>query len=485
MPPPLFDVVVVGAGLSGLMACDILSRHDKELTICLVEARDRIGGRVETHEDGFDLGAGWIGPTHKELLGLIHRYPSLHLVDQYYPTTTTTATQRLTECVGFPQLPLQAKDQEMVQEYMSLIERINLEIDLEAPWRHPMAEKFDTMSAKDHIEASIPSNEARQEIMLFCQTVLACRVDKISFLFLLFYIKSGGGMAALGDGEDSAQKWKLETGMGGLTSLMERDILKNKVTIRKGCCVESVIDTGGTIELQIRGGTKVRCDRVIFALSPQLVAKMNFFPELEKERVDLGHAICPGKAIKVHIAFDNPFWLSPSLSNVTDSSATVAFTNGPVHNFFHSKMGDSPALVGLITGAAAEECELVPDLKSRVVQQIQTMYRVQEEPRGYVEKRWGLEEHSGGCFAGICPPDGSLFRLGHLLRTPVGRFHWASTETATEFYGYMEGALLAGTRAANEVLLCGKRKTKALPLLSHESTQNTPNVEVPTTDRRQ
>ncbi len=94
MPPPLFDVVVVGAGLSGLMACDILSRHDKELTICLVEARDRIGGRVETHEDGFDLGAGWIGPTHKELLGLIHRYPSLHLVDQYYPTTTTTATQQ-------------------------------------------------------------------------------------------------------------------------------------------------------------------------------------------------------------------------------------------------------------------------------------------------------------------------------------------------------------------------------------------------------
>lgn len=326
-----------------------------------------------------------------------------------------------------------------------------------------MAESFDTMSAQDHIAATIPSSSqgARDEVQLFCQTVVACRVDRISCLFLLLYIKSGGGMAALGDGEHGAQKWKLEGGMVKLTHLMEQDILDRGVTILKSSPVERVKNSSdGTtttthrhhVELHIKGGTKVNCDRVIFALSPQLVAKMEFSPPLDHGRIELGRAMRPGRAIKVLLSFDRPFWLDDTSRADTDEAAMAAFTNGPVHNFFHANMGDSPALVGLITGAAAEHWELVPDLKSAVVQQIQIMYGVQDAPTQYVEKRWGLEEYSGGCFAGVCPPDGTLFRLGHLLRRPERTFHWASTETATEFYGYMEGALLAGKRAAHEVL---------------------------------
>ncbi len=50
-------------------------------------------------------------------------------------------------------------------------------------------------------------------------------------------------------------------------------------------------------------------------------------------------------------------------------------------------------------------------------------------------------------------PPGVMTRFGHALREPVGRIHWAGTETATEWTGYIEGALLSGIRAAKEVAL--------------------------------
>ncbi|HLY32828.1 MAG TPA: FAD-dependent oxidoreductase, partial [Ktedonobacterales bacterium] len=56
-----------------------------------------------------------------------------------------------------------------------------------------------------------------------------------------------------------------------------------------------------------------------------------------------------------------------------------------------------------------------------------------------------------GCYAGYMPP-GVWTTYGHVLRAPIGRLHWAGTETATEWNGYMDGALQSGERAAHEVI---------------------------------
>ena len=459
--PPLvntYNVVIVGGGLSGLQACHEILLNRPNCRVAVVEARDRLGGRVETLDNGLDVGAQWIGPSHFELLKWIHS-SSLQLIDQLYPQQQQ---QRLTECVGFQQMSLHSRDQELVQEYMTLMKNLCSEIDLEAPWNHASAELYDTMSAKDHVVLSIPSSTAaQQEIMLFYQTLLACRVENISFLFLLFYIQSGGGMASLGDGEDGLQKWKLRGGMIQVVHSIKQDLLTRGATIQTNSPVETVLDMGQYgIGLGIRGGGMIRCDRVVFALSPQLIAKLTFTPELPEDRLDLGCAFIPGKTIKIIISFDHPFWLCDDQKEVSDL-AMEAFINGPIHNLFHSNAGadSKPALVGLITGAAAEACESLSDqeLQDSILQQLQVMYQLAGSktlltPTTFVAKRWGLEQFSGGCFAGVCPPNGSLVRLGHLLRAPQGRFHWASTETATKFYGYMEGALLAGKRAADEVV---------------------------------
>ncbi|HRI50352.1 MAG TPA: FAD-dependent oxidoreductase, partial [Pseudomonadota bacterium] len=61
------------------------------------------------------------------------------------------------------------------------------------------------------------------------------------------------------------------------------------------------------------------------------------------------------------------------------------------------------------------------------------------------------ERWSRGCYFGLMPP-GTLSRYGAALRTPCGRIHFAGTETAGRWLGYMDGAVESGRRAAREVL---------------------------------
>ena len=72
-------------------------------------------------------------------------------------------------------------------------------------------------------------------------------------------------------------------------------------------------------------------------------------------------------------------------------------------------------------------------------------------PRAYVDKSWADDPWTRGCYEGYMPP-GVLLEYGEALRRPIGRIHWAGTETATLWNGYMDGAVQSGYRAADEVL---------------------------------
>jgi monoamine oxidase len=73
------------------------------------------------------------------------------------------------------------------------------------------------------------------------------------------------------------------------------------------------------------------------------------------------------------------------------------------------------------------------------------------DPDEYVERDWAAEEWSRGCYGGRLGA-GVWTGYGEALREPVGRIHWAGTETAEVWNGYMDGAVRSGERAAREVL---------------------------------
>ena len=68
----------------------------------------------------------------------------------------------------------------------------------------------------------------------------------------------------------------------------------------------------------------------------------------------------------------------------------------------------------------------------------------------FVERDWGAEPWTRGCYGAHLPP-GAWTQVGAALREPVGPIHWAGTETAERWCGYIDGAITSGERAAAEV----------------------------------
>ena len=452
-----FDVLVVGAGLSGLSAARRLKDHRPTLSVCILEARDRVGGRtLSAFTDGggvLDLGAGWIGDAHSELLALVEEF-ELTLTEQHYPPSIDE--HRLTECVGYRLSPLSNEDARQVEQYVDLIASLSRELDPASPWKHPMAGTWDSMSVAQHVREQRMLPEAEKEVLLFAQTVLAGVPEHMSFLYFLLDVTSGGGMEAQSDGDQGAQRWKVKEGTQQISILLADKLQDIGVSIMLNHAVETVETSDSLTRVTCKNG-RFQCKRIIFAISPLLIADIHFRPPLPIEKQEFCKYIGVVRAAKVFLVYETAFWLEDKNA---DGFQSVHFTElGFIHNIFHgsvfTKDGKSyPTLTGVITGQAALDFEKLSDSeqKDAVLRQIELMYRYNVKPLHYHSYIWGKETYSKGCYAGIGTPTGGLFKYGEYMRKPIGDYYFASTETAIEFYGYMEGAVRAGYRAASELI---------------------------------
>lgn len=225
------------------------------------------------------------------------------------------------------------------------------------------------------------------------------------------------------------------------------------------------------------------CSHVILAMSPSLLNKsVTFRPNLSHERRALYDALAMGCAVKVIVAFDVPFWKYTNSSvnqQQKDTSCELPQQQqltisevGVVSNIFESNVGPYPALICLLTGNHARRYHVTPSQEERqhlILSQLKTMYpsyhKMSDTSTGepsvqmiaYIEKDWMAEKFSGGCFAAVVKPSNtSVFASHkHLLREPIvpAKVFVAGTESSTRFFGYLEGATLAGKRAAMEVVM--------------------------------
>ena len=120
-------------------------------------------------------------------------------------------------------------------------------------------------------------------------------------------------------------------------------------------------------------------------------------------------------------------------------------------------------LMGFIEGRDARALGSVPEAE-RARSWSRTFARIFGEraanPTGYVEKDWSSEPFSRGCYAGV-PTPGTWTAYGRALREPVGRIHWAGTETATRWMGYFDGAIQAA--GERQPARCSPRRARGRP----------------------
>jgi monoamine oxidase len=163
--------------------------------------------------------------------------------------------------------------------------------------------------------------------------------------------------------------------------------------------------------------------------------------------------------IKVQCVYRHPFWRADGLAGqaTSDTGAVkVTFDNTP-----YPDSGRPDASPGVLIGFMEGDNGRIWGARTRAerYQQTITSFARYFGPQalnplggidGYVEMLWSAEPYTGGCYAGFLAP-GVWTSYGRALRKPVGLVHWAGTETATVWTGYMDGAVQSGERAAQEV----------------------------------
>lgn len=277
-------------------------------------------------------------------------------------------------------------------------------------------------------------------------------------------------MEALGDGEAGAQRWEIREGAQYLCERMAADAQARanvQFQLLLQCAVVGVdthSGTGAVVSCQIgdqhRTTTReLRAKRVIFAMSPALIHQQGIVlnPSLSAEKMQLCQSMISDACVKVIFSYRTAFWNDARGSHPSSTiSQATATSFGPVHNIFMGRVCCQPALVCLCTGDSAlalHDCTADERIR-QVVAQLERMYG--PAAASYVacfEEDWQSSSFSGGCFAGVFPPHAPLVDHWSAMHTPHGGIvHFASTETSIRFYGYIEGAILSGERAAREVI---------------------------------
>jgi monoamine oxidase len=441
------DVVVVGAGLAGIAAARAIERGGP--SVVLVEARDRVGGRLESIEIGdgkwVDVGGQWIGPTQDRVEALARSLGHETFPTYAHGENVVELGGKLTRYTGtIPRLaPHVLAD---VGQAMLRLDRMASQVPLEAPWTAPRAQQWDSQTTWSWMRRNMATRAGRTMIELAVKAVWAAMPADVSLLHLLFYIHSAGKLDLLLDTEGGAQQDRLVQGAQNLAVKAAAEIAGEVVLGSPVRRIEHAVN-GVTVHSD---NATVRASRAVVAIPPTLAGRLAYDPPLPGYRDQLTQRFPMGACIKCMAFYEEPFWRAAGLSGSAVSDP------GPLSIIFDNSPPDgSPGIVvGFLEGHWARELGRAgpEERRAAVLENLARLFGPQAaSPERYMERNWTDEEWSRGCYVGYTGP-GVLTAYGPALRAPIGPVHWAGTETATVWNGYMDGAIQSGERAALEVL---------------------------------
>lgn len=442
------DVIVVGAGIAGLSAAREVRKAGKSVVV--LEARDRVGGRTLNRKLGknevVEIGGQWVGPTQNHVLSLIDEL-GLETFDTYVDGKNVYYRGgSLTQYEG----PIPPAGGAALVELATVIGDLNqmaATVPVDAPWNAPNAAAWDAQTFDTWMRDRSLTAEAHELVTLAIASVFSAEPRDLSLLYVLLYIATAAGdFNLLIDTAGGAQERRVVGGSQLISIRMAKQLGK---AVRLRQAVRTIRQINGGVEVRT-GSDRWRGKRVIVTLPPALVGSIRFLPALTSQRAQLDQRVPMGSVFKCMAVYDRPFWRDQGLSGMATSDT------GPVRLTFDNSPpdGNPGVLLGFIEGQDARDLagSSQGERRGAVLDCFARYFGDQaREATDYLDKSWAADRWAGGCYVGICPP-GVLVGYRDAIRSPVGPIHWAGTETATEWAGYMDGAIQSGIRAADEVL---------------------------------
>jgi monoamine oxidase len=447
------DVVVIGAGLAGLTAARQVAAQGRSVVV--LEARDRVGGRVLKHDlrggSYSELGGMFTGPTQDHIKGLaaelgVGLYPTYNTGNnvfvggdgrrEEFPADTPLGTA--------PADPLVAPD---ITLTVAQLDDMATKVSVDEPWSSDNADEWDRQTLDTWLRGHTSGNpEFMAVTSAATEAIFGCEPRELSLLYTVFYIAASGNEQNQGTFErnfntkDGAQEQRFA---GGAQLVPERMAALLNAPVRR-------IEQSGSGVTVRSDSLSVTAKRVIIAIPPVLAGRIVYEPALPPLRDQLTQHMPQGSLMKFEAAYPTPFWRARGLTG------QVVSENGPVKvTFDTSPEGGTPGvMMGFIGGHEARVWERRPagERRDAVLQQFAHFFGDEAlSPTEVVEFNWSAEVWNRGCPVAVLGP-GTLIDFGEALRQPVDRIHWAGTETSTYWNGYMDGAVRSGRRAASEAL---------------------------------
>jgi monoamine oxidase len=465
-----YDVVIVGAGVSGLTAAFEIFKQDPSLKVKILEANPkRVGGRNYVDDEGTDLGSGYIGPTQDRVSHLIDEL-GLQLYKVYTKGKTVQVLEgrKPTPFEGIIP-PISTLGLLDVNNAMVQLDKIAESVNLESPHLTPNAEELDSITIAEMMRNHCATQDAANLMRTAVRAVCCCEPEEISVLGFSWYVKSSGNIKRVVETENGAQDSKVKGGTGQISLELAKRLPKDWIQLNSP--VREIVSTTSqsdpqvvTLQVSVNNElTLFRAKYVILAIPPAQQARIEFTPSLHSNHRQALQHYPMGHIIKTFTFYEKPFWREKGFNGaiVSDNAVTLV----TLDDSGADAAGIKPCIMGFVLSKDASKwgaADKTPeDRRDALAKHYAFAFGTDEalKPIAYKEHNWASETWVGGCYVNVPTPatltkfPGQINYKETFRLSTAPRVFLAGTERAADFIGYLEGAVESGQRSARNVLV--------------------------------